>query len=46
MSFIILEPAIDAPAAKAHFVRTPTFQPTKMLQNARKSGSTGRTAAS
>jgi hypothetical protein len=26
--------------------RTPTFQPAKMLQNARKSGSTGRTAAS
>jgi hypothetical protein len=37
---------LRAAAAKAHFVHTPTFQPAKMLQNARKSGSTDHTAAS
>ena len=37
---------IGAGAAKAHFVRTPTFQSTKMLHHAPTAASTGRTAAS
>ena len=38
--------AMFAANASCRFVRTPAFQPAKMLHNARKSGSTGRTAAS
>jgi hypothetical protein len=40
------EAVMGAIAAEVGFVRTLTFQPAKMLKNARKSGSTGRTAAS
>lgn len=36
---------IGAVEAKARFVRTPTFQPTKMLRHAPMAASTGRIAA-
>ena len=38
--------AVGAVAAKANFVRTPTFQPKKMLRDARVAALAGRTAVS
>lgn len=43
---VIAQADFGATAAKANYVRIPTFQPTKMLRDARMATSTGRIAAS